>query len=265
LTDENGEVVGRVSVVRDITDRKNAEEVKETFLSNITHELRTPLTSIEGYTGLLLSGKIGELHEKHRKCLEVVAEDSDRLRTLIDNALDLMAVDAGRLDLDMSGVSIPMIVDQIISSLKIELENKGISLFRRMSPNLELVRGDSGKLFQLFSNLLVNAMKFTPDGGSIEISSKSSNGFATVEITDTGIGISSEDLPYVFDRFYQADSSRSNRFRGMGLGLAICREIAEAHGGEIEADSQVGKGSVFRVTLPLDTEVLNDEEKSIGG
>jgi PAS domain S-box-containing protein len=265
LTDENGEVVGRVSVVRDITDRKQADDVKENFLSNITHELRTPLTSIEGYTDLLLSGKIGELQEKHRKCLEVVAEDSDRLRTLIDNALDLMAVDAGKLGLDMSEVSIPVIVDQIVSSLRIELENKGITLFRRMSPDLELVKGDSGKLFQLFSNLLVNAMKFTPDRGSIQIRSESNNGFAIVEISDTGIGISPDDLPHVFDRFYQADSYRNKKHRGMGLGLAICKEIAEAHGGEIEADSQVGKGSVFRVTLPLDTEVSNDKEKSIGG
>jgi two-component system sensor histidine kinase BaeS len=165
----------------------------------------------------------------------------------------------------MSEVSIPVIVDQIVSSLRIELENKGITLFRRMSPDLELVKGDSGKLFQLFSNLLVNAMKFTPDRGSIQIRSESNNGFAIVEISDTGIGISPDDLPHVFDRFYQADSYRNKKHRGMGLGLAICKEIAEAHGGEIEADSQVGKGSVFRVTLPLDTEVSNDKEKSIGG
>jgi PAS domain S-box-containing protein len=265
LTDEKGDVVGRVSVVRDITDRKQAEEVRERFLSNITHELRTPLTSIEGYSDLLLSGKIGELNVKHRKCVEVIAEDSDRLRGLIDNTLDLMAMDAGRFDMDISEVSIPRIVDDIIFSLKIELEKKGITLFRKLPPNLGLVKGDAGKLQQLFSNLLMNAIKFTPEGGRIEVRSESDDEFTVIEVSDTGIGISSEDLPNVFDRFYQADSSSTKKLRGIGLGLAICREIVEAHGGEIEAESHIGKGSVFRVTLPSNTEVSNDEEESISG
>jgi PAS domain S-box-containing protein len=239
-----------VVVVRDISERRQVEEAKTRLLSNISHELRTPLTSIEGYAKFMLTGKLGELCENHERCLNIIADESDRLRTLIDDTLDLMTIDSEGEEMEMKEVTLTEVIEQLVSSMDIELKEKHILLGKKISGNMRPVKGDEDRLFQLFSNLLSNAIKFTPDGGSIEIRSKEDNGNIVIEVADTGIGISSEELPRIFERFYQVDSSLARKYGGMGLGLAICNEIVEAHGGKIEAESTEGKGSVFRVSLP---------------
>lgn len=253
------------SISREITERKKAEEAKDRLLSNISHELRTPLTSIEGYTKFMLSGKIGELSEKHEKCLTIIEEESDRLKALIDNFLDLIAIDAEGLRMDVKEVEVAKIIDRLISSMEIEMERKRISLSRKVPGDLGHVRGDEARLHQLFSNLLTNAIKFTPRGGVIEIRSRKDDSSIVVEVSDSGVGIPPDELPHVFERFYQVDSSPTRRYGGMGLGLAICNEIVEAHGGHIEAESKIGSGSVFRVTLPRSKEAMDGEEEDYGG
>ncbi len=243
-----------LAIARDITEQKKAEEAKNTLLSNTSHELRTPLTSIEGYAKFMLSGKIGKLPEKHEKCLKIIVEESDRLRLLIDNFLDLITIDIEGFRMDMKEVSIAQIIDRLASSMKMQLEEKGISISRKVPTDLGYVRGDAARLRQLFSNLLDNAIKFTPSGGSIEVRSITDDSSVMVEVADSGIGIPSKDLPHVFERFYQSDGSPTRKFKGVGLGLAICSEIVEAHGGHIEVESKLGKGSVFRVTLPKSEE-----------
>lgn len=239
------------AIARDITLRKQAEEAKDRLISNISHELRTPLTSIHGYVHFLLSGKMGEFSEEQKKALEIIAEESDRLRGLIDNFLDLMTIDAEGLKMDVNEISLPRVIDSLTSSMEMELEKKEISLSKDFSPDLDPIVGDEAKLRQALSNLLGNAIKFTPSGGAIQITAKKDDKAVVVEVADTGMGIVPEDLPHVFERFYQADSSSTRGFGGAGLGLAICKEIVEAHGGRIEVESEIGKGSVFRVVLPL--------------
>lgn len=239
------------AIARDITLRKQAEEAKDRLISNISHELRTPLTSIHGYVHFLLSGKMGEFSEEQKKALEIIAEESDRLRGLIDNFLDLMTIDAEGLKMDVNEISLPRVIDSLTSSMEMELEKKEISLSKDFSPDLDPIVGDEAKLRQALSNLLGNAIKFTPSGGAIQITAKKDDKAMVVEVADTGMGIIPEDLPHVFERFYQADSSSTRGFGGAGLGLAICKEIVEAHGGRIEVESEIGKGSVFRVVLPL--------------
>jgi PAS domain S-box-containing protein len=249
-----------VVVVRDISERRQIEEAKNRLLSNISHELRTPLTSIEGYAKFMLTGKLGEVSANHERCLNIIAEESDRLRTLIDDTLDLMTIDSGGIEMEMSEVTLTDIIEQLVSSMEIELNEKDISLAKNLSSNMKSIEGDPDRLFQLFSNLLSNAMKFTPEGGSIEIRSREEKGNVVVEVVDTGIGIPSEELPRIFDRFYQVDSSLARKYGGMGLGLAICNEIVEAHGGRIEAESKEGEGSVFRVSLPRVREDTNEKQ-----
>ncbi|MCJ2562574.1 MAG: PAS domain S-box protein [Candidatus Thermoplasmatota archaeon] len=245
------------AIARDITLRKQAEEAKVGLISNISHELRTPLTSIHGYVRVLLSGKMGEFSEEQKKALEVIAEESDRLRGLIDSFLDLMTIDAEGLKMDVNEISLSQVIDSLMSSMEMELEKKEVSLSKDFSPDLDPIMGNEAKLRQALSNLLDNAIKFTSSGGAIQITAKRDDKAVVVEVADTGIGIIPEDLPHVFERFYQADSSSTRGFGGAGLGLAICKEIVEAHGGRIEVESEIGKGSVFRVVLPLGKEVID--------
>ena len=247
------------AVARDITLRKQADEAKVGLISNISHELRTPLTSIHGYVRFMLSGKMGEFSEKQKKALEIIAEESDRLRGLIDNFLDLMTIDTEGLRMDLNEISLPRIIDSLTSSMEVELEKKEISLSKDFSPDLDPIVGDEAKLRQALSNLLDNAIKFTPSRGAIQITAKKDDKAVVVEVADTGMGIVPEDIPHVFERFYQADSSSTRVFGGAGLGLAICKEIVEAHGGRIEVESEIGKGSVFRVVLPQVEEALDGE------
>jgi PAS domain S-box-containing protein len=249
-----------VVVVRDISERRQIEEAKTRLLSNISHELRTPLTSIAGYAKFMLTGKLGELCGNHERCLNIIADESDRLRTLIDDTLDLITIDSGGAEMEMNDVTLTEIIEQLISSMEIELKEKHISLEKKIPGDMRPIKGDEDRLFQLFSNLLSNAMKFTPKGGLIEIRSREEDGDIVVEVADTGIGIPADELPRVFERFYQVDSSLARKYGGMGLGLAICDEIVEAHGGKIEAESTEGRGSVFRVSLPGIQEEIDEKQ-----
>ncbi len=250
---------------RDITKQKQVENAKNNLLSNISHELRTPLTSIEGYTKFMLSGKLGEVPEKHKKCLDVIDEESGRLKILIDNFLDLMTIDAEGLRMKLRQIAVPDVIESLVSTLNLELEMKGISFSTDIRPDTGFIWGDENRLHQLFSNLLSNAIKFTPQGGSIEVRSREEDSGIIIEVEDTGVGISAKELPYVFSRFYQVDGSPSRKYGGVGLGLAICNEIVEAHGGHMEVESEPGKGSIFRVELPKYTEVLHGEKEDSGG
>ena len=250
---------------RDITEQRQIENAKNNLLSNISHELRTPLTSIEGYSKFMLSGKLGELPEKHKKCLNVIDEESGRLKTLIDNFLDLMTIDAEGLRMKLRQIAVPEVIDSLVSTLNLQLEMKGISFSTDIGPDTGFIWGDETRLHQLFSNILINAIKFTPHGGSIEVRSREEDSNIIIEVEDTGVGIPVKELPHVFSRFYQVDGSPSRKFGGVGLGLAICNEIVEAHGGHMEVESKVGKGTIFRVELPKYSEVLHGEEEDSGG
>ncbi|MEE9490526.1 MAG: HAMP domain-containing sensor histidine kinase, partial [Thermoplasmata archaeon] len=153
-------------------------------------------------------------------------------------------------EMETATVSIGRIIESLVSSMTPELKKREIRISKHLPSGLGPVKGDESRLHQLFSNLLSNAIKFTPAGGSVEIRGSTSDEGIIVEVADTGTGISPKDIPHIIDRFYQADSSSTRVHRGAGLGLAICKEIVETHKGRLDVESEPGRGSVFRVTLP---------------
>jgi signal transduction histidine kinase len=243
LNDMAGEVEKVVEGLRDV------DELKTRFLSTVSHELRTPLTSITGYLQLLEQGVVGELTPEQLGYVHVAQRNGDRLASLIDDLLMLSRFDAGRIDLK----SEPVDVAQQLRHLREEMQpvaDKGDSKLALEAPDELVVAGDARRLQQSFANLVSNAIKFNRPGGQVRMTASALNGDAVVEVSDEGVGIPPEELARIGERFFRA--STTTNMPGTGLGLAITREIVERHGGRLEIESEVGKGSSFRITLPRD-------------
>lgn len=229
---------------------KELDRLKSEFISVVSHELRTPLHSVQGFVKLILEGKVPD-EGRQRECLTIVAEQTKHVSTLIDNLLDVSRMEAGRFEMERAPVSMAEVIKKVVLNLGSMAEDKDISLKVRIPETLPSVEGDEGRLEQVVTNLIHNAIKFTPQGGRVTVAAGMDRGHLWVEVTDTGCGIPTEALPKVFDRFYQVDSSTTRRAGGTGLGLYIAKQIVEAHGGTIEVESEVSHGSTFRFTLPL--------------
>ena len=255
-----------MSAIRDITERKrieralseknielqNAAEAKNRFLANMSHELRTPLNGIIGFAELLADGRPGPVNPKQKEYLEDVLNSGRHLLHLINDILDLAKVEAGRMRLHPESFSLRAAMDEVCAVTKMIAQNKRIPVQMSVAAELGDVRLDSQRFKQVLYNLLSNALKFTDDGGSVEILATSCGGGRfQISVKDSGIGIAAEDLKKLFREFGQLESGTSRRFEGTGLGLALTRRLAELHGGEISAQSEPGKGSVFTVTLPV--------------
>ncbi|MGN6185526.1 MAG: ATP-binding protein, partial [Thermoanaerobaculia bacterium] len=246
--DRNGEFLGYIGSVIDITERKLAEQAKDQFLSTLSHELRTPLTSGYGWVKLLARSRDAELLDTGLRAIE---ESFVNQMKLIDDLLDVSRIASGKLRIELQPLDLGSVLDAAVGLVTLSAEAKNISLRVHAREPLS-VRGDAARLKQVFWNLLVNAIKFTPAGGSVDVRVTSYDGNAEVAVTDTGEGIDPQFLPHVFDRFRQGDASSSRRHGGLGLGLAIVSSLVDAHGGHVIAESDgVGKGATFRVTLPL--------------
>ena len=235
-------------VARDITERKKIEQMRDSFISAVTHELRTPLVSISGYTDLALSGKFGSLSGDVKSGLEVIRRNADRLVSLADDLLDIRRIESGKLELKISSVSLKEIIDHCVAEVKPFLKEK--QEFDVQVPDvLPTIQGDRVRLSQVLMNLLSNAAKFTPEGGTIKLSVKDEEGVVKVQVCDTGIGIRREDLERVFEPF--AAIQKPTYIKGTGLGLSVTKGLVEAHGGRIWAESEgEGKGARFTFTLP---------------
>ena len=234
---------------------KELDRLKSDLLANVSHELRTPLTAIKGYTDYILERKLGAITEKQEKGLVVVQRNLDRLSKSINALLDFSRMDVGRIALNLQPFHLGPLVDQIHTSLRSELEKKRLSFRAELEPELAPVIADRDKISAVLENLIINAIKFTPDGGSIAASAVRVPGAARpsveIRVADTGVGIPVEQIGKVFNRFHQVDGSSTRRFGGVGLGLAIVKTILEAHGTNIEVESRPGHGSAFRFVLPL--------------
>jgi signal transduction histidine kinase/DNA-binding response OmpR family regulator len=233
---------------------KELDRMKSDLLANVSHELRTPLTAIKGYTDYILERKLGTITDKQEKGLVVVQRNLERLSKSINALLDFSRMDVGRIVLNVQPFPLSPLVDQIHTTVRSELDKKGLVLETRIDPSLPSVVADREKLSAVLENLVINAIKFTPEGGRIVVSGARADGVNPgVEITvkDTGIGIPPDQLARIFNRFHQVDSSSTRRFGGVGLGLAIVKSILEAHDSAIEVHSQEGKGTEFRFRLPL--------------
>jgi signal transduction histidine kinase len=249
------------SVRHQVAQLQDLDEAKNALISNVNHELRTPLTSIMGYIELLQREKPEQQSPEHRLYLEVLQRNSLILLTLVESLLSLSKFDSGAGKLPDQPVSISEVIDSALFALKPALEKSEITSKVSVSENL-YVRGDQSQLSQVFINLIANSIKFSPSGSEVAIEvarNQMDTKMALISITDHGIGIAPENIPYIFDRFYRVEQQENGEYDGTGLGLAIVDQVIKHHQGLIEVSSTLGKGSIFTVSLPLFSEVEVDE------
>jgi PAS domain S-box-containing protein len=257
--------------IRDITDRKRAENehelllescqvahaeaeaantIKNEFLAILSHELRTPLTSILGWSKLLADGNLDDAASK--RALETIVRNARAQRQLIDDLLDISRIITGKLRLDVRPVELAQIIESVVDGVRPAADARNIHLQTTLDSLTSPISGDPDRLQQIIWNLLINAIKFTPKGGRVQLRFERIESHVEIIISDTGQGISPELLPHIFDRFRQFDSSSTRRHSGLGLGLSIVRQLVELHGGTVEAESAgEGEGTTFKVILPM--------------
>lgn len=221
------------------------------FVANVSHELRTPLTSIQGFAQAILDDT-ADTPEARKQAAQVIYDEAARMHRMALDLLDLARLEAGTADLQMSRVDVGLLLQGIVQKFTPQAQKAGVILNLEAAQDLPAVTGDGDRLAQVFTNLVDNALKFTPSNGGITLSAQEVGGELEVSVADSGVGVESEALPRLFDRFYQADQSRAGGGgHGAGLGLAIVKEIVEAHGGKIGVRSQAGHGTTFTIRLPL--------------
>jgi two-component system, OmpR family, phosphate regulon sensor histidine kinase PhoR len=236
-------------VLRDVSELRLLRTVRRDFVANVSHELRTPLASIRLLVDTLESGALTDADVAggfvHR-----IGVETDHLIQMVTELLELSRIESGQLPRKREPVAIPDVIGQVVDRLAVVAEDKGITVTADVPPNLPLALANADQVGQVLMNLLFNAVKFTPSGGTIRVRARAEDGSLSVAVEDTGVGIPYDDLVRVFERFYKSDKSRARATGGTGLGLPIARHIVEAHGGTIWADSEEGKGSTFTFTLP---------------
>jgi signal transduction histidine kinase len=239
---------------REIADKsaqlEAASRHKSEFLANMSHELRTPLNAIIGFSEVLVDRMFGELNEKQDEYLKDIYASGQHLLSLINDILDLAKIEAGRMELEAADFDLPGAIDNALILVRERASRRGITLGQSVDERLGQIRGDERKVKQVLLNLLSNALKFTPEGGRIDVSAGVRNGDALVSVKDTGVGIAPEDQEAVFEEFKQVGKA-DKKVEGTGLGLALSRKFIELHGGKIWVTSTVGVGSTFTFTLPL--------------
>lgn len=244
---------GIVVVVQDVTKQQKLDNSRREFVANVSHELRTPITTIKSYTETMLFGmEDGEIDkDMYKNFLGVIDNESDRMTTLIKDLLLLSKLDHDQAHAEQSEHDLAVIVKDIVSSLQISAKNKNQKLIYEPTNALPMFKCNRGRIEQVLVNIISNAIKYTPEGGNVTVSTMHMYNDIYIKIKDTGIGIPKEDLPHVFERFYRVDKARSRQQGGTGLGLAIAKEIVEEYGGTINVNSQLNKGTEFVVTFSV--------------
>jgi len=245
-----GEARGVVMVLHDITELRRLEQVRTEFVANVSHELRTPLTAIHGYLETLLDGALEE-PENARKFLEIVFRHTERLGRLTDDLTDLSNIELGRISLRLEPTAISDVADSVLAIIAPRAVAGQVSVEAKLPAGLPEVVVDRDRLAQILINLVDNAVKYTPKGGHVRVEGRvAERGMVEVTVRDTGVGIPKADLPRLTERFYRVDKARSRDLGGTGLGLAIVKHLVLAHGGELDIDSELWKGTTVRFTLP---------------
>lgn len=245
---EGSQSISGILVLYDVTEMKKLESMRQDFVANVSHELKTPLTSIKGYTETLLAGAI-EDRDRAKTFLKMMDEDSERLSRLIGDLLELSKIESREILLKPEALELKKEINQVLSGFKTALDDKKIKVENQVSSSM-YVFADRDRLKQILINLTENAIKFNQPEGRIIFNAVSDGNKVKIQISDTGIGISKEIIPRIFERFFRVDKARSREGGGTGLGLAIVKHLVEAHGGEIWCESQSGKGATFFFTLP---------------
>ena len=241
---------GVVLVFHDITGIKKLERVRQDFVANVSHELKTPLTSIKGYAEALIDGAKND-EVTLSNFLETIKFNAERMNKLITDLLELAKIESSDYQIAKTQVSLKSVVDECISVFKEEFEKKKLSIDVNIQNGAESVSVDRNKIELVLNNLIDNAIKYTPESGKVSVNAKPSGNFIEISVRDTGIGITSNEIDRIFERFYRVDKARSRELGGTGLGLSIVKHIVEAHCGRVWVESELNKGSIFIFTLPV--------------
>jgi signal transduction histidine kinase len=255
LISEQGRLLNIIATVRDITRFRQAEEIKSTFVSIVSHELKTPVALIKGYVSTLRREDASWDPAIVQDSLAVIEEEADRLTELIENLLDATRLQAGVLSINQADVSLPELSKRIAERLRTQTSIHEIRV--DFPPDFPIILGDEDRLAQVLSNLISNAIKYSPSGGIIRISGEVRREHVMICVSDEGPGIAPDDIPHVFDRFYRATDA-SRKTKGAGLGLYLARAVVEAHGGRIWVDPKPGQGARICFFLPREIKKKGD-------
>ncbi len=250
-----GEVFSLVLVFHDITEVRRLEKVRSEFIANVSHELRTPVTSVKGFAETLLEEDTLKDPRAVKKFLTIINQEAERLNRLIGDLLELSKIE-GQGPLKFAPVNLKTVAEETIKKLEPQTKKKNLTLELEYPSTLLYILGDEDKIHQIFVNLLDNSIKYTPENGKVKVVFKEANKDIQVMVKDTGIGIPTEEIPRIFERFYRVDKTRSRKYGGTGLGLTIVKHIIEAHHGRIWVESEPSRGTTFYFTLPKRTPKL---------
>jgi len=248
VADSKKEVSGKCVVFRDVTELKRVEQAQEDFVNSVAHELRTPLTSIKAFVEMLIDGEATD-GEAQREFYNTIYEETDRLNRLINNLLNMSKMEAGGLVIHRTPTRLKKLIEDSLGVVESQIAKKSIRLNADLGDRLPAVEVDKDMINVVLVNVLGNAVKYTPEGGTISVSSTSTSEEVLVNVSDTGIGIGEEDLPRIFDKFYRCTGKSSNGATGSGLGLCIARQIMRLHGGDVRVSSRLGEGSQFSIAF----------------
>lgn len=258
VLDEKGQVVATVHIAKDISERKRIEQerkehdyLKSEFIATVSHEMRTPLTIFKNIISNALAGVMGKISPKLQDNLERADKTIDRLARIVSDFLDMSKIEAGKMKLNITQFDIQSTISNVVKNLIPLAEQKNLNLRTCVNNSQLLVNADHDAITRVLINLINNAIKFTPEGGWIEVRAKSLGEKIAVEVEDNGFGIAAEDLDKIFDRFVQVEKHVGPGEHGTGLGLPIAKELVEIHGGKIDVVSKLGKGATFTVLLPV--------------
>jgi two-component system, OmpR family, phosphate regulon sensor histidine kinase PhoR len=251
VRDEQGETIGTVTVLRDITELKELDKAKSTFVTMVAHELRAPLAAIEGYLDVILNGMSQDDPQKTRQVLERSRERTQGLLTLINDLLALSRLQAGRITKEKERLRLGTLLPEVMELLKGEADERQVALELEVPVDLPSVYANREDIIRVFTNLLDNAIKYNRKEGKVSIRARADETFVQIEIRDTGVGIAPKDLEHIFDEFFRAKNKETRAVVGTGLGLPIAKKIVESLNGHIEVETQIHQGSSFRVLLPI--------------
>jgi len=245
-----GEILGSVTIIDDITHLKLLDEMKSAFVNMVSHEIRSPLTTILSQIKILTDGLAGELGPKQADILGKMSRKVSGLVELSNELLDLSRIEAGLIVQDKQPLQLMDILESLVEFIQARAKEKNISLTLKKT-NLPLINADMKSMEEVFSNLITNAIIYTPEGGKVDVSGEVKGDFVGVSISDTGYGIAPDELPRIFDKFYRSKTEKTRNIVGTGLGLPIVKSIVEAHNGTVKVESEEGVGSTFYVRLPI--------------
>jgi len=248
-----GETMGSVTVLQDISHLKELDKMKSEFIAMVTHELRAPIAAVEQQLTVILNKMAGEVTEKQEQLLSRAKERTKGLLDLIKDLLDLSKIEAGKMVQYKEPLALQEVIQRVVDLMKVEAENKKIDLRFTVPPEIPFINADRNSMEGIFTNLISNAIKYTPEGGKVLVKLGEEGGFLKATVSDTGIGIKKEDLSRIFDKFYRVKTSETRQIVGTGLGLSIVKSIVDAHLGSISVESEEEKGTTFTILFPKES------------